>query len=293
MKGAAGLVLGTAQWGLTYGIANRTGRPTEADVSAMIRLASEAGVTTLDTARAYGDSEVVIGKLLGDASAWTVVTKLDPEAYSPKLARRSVADSRSSLRRHRLDVLLLHRINQRMATGVWDVLRRERDAGRIGRLGISALNPDQAWAALDDQDVNCIQVATSLFDQRLSRAGFFEIAVAKRKQIYVRSVFLQGIAYLTPDALPAHLAPLRESLASTHEWASGRGVRLGLAFLGFAARLTGVQVLIGCETVEQISANLVDWEMTDQISDAVVPLAGAIPDLPDAVLNPADWPAAA
>ena len=78
--GAIGLALGTVQWGLAYGIANRQGRPTPQEVGEILARARAAGVTTLDTARAYGDSEGVIGEFIGDAPDWRIVTKLDPAA---------------------------------------------------------------------------------------------------------------------------------------------------------------------------------------------------------------------
>ena len=110
-------------------------------------------MTTLDTARAYGDSEVVIGQLVGPAPAWQVFTKLEPAAATARAAETSLAHSRAALRRSTLDGVLLHRASQRLAAdgAVWDVLRRERDAGRIRHLGVSAGSPEEAWTALDDR----------------------------------------------------------------------------------------------------------------------------------------------
>ena len=75
----ARLGLGTAQWGMRYGIINRTGRPAGEQVGVMLACAREAGIHVLDTARAYGGAEDLIGELVGDDPYWTVVTKLSPE----------------------------------------------------------------------------------------------------------------------------------------------------------------------------------------------------------------------
>ena len=51
MAKQAQLVLGTAQLGLPYGIANKIGLPNERDAVALIRRAVDAGITSIDTAR--------------------------------------------------------------------------------------------------------------------------------------------------------------------------------------------------------------------------------------------------
>ena len=73
------LSLGTAQLGMGYGVANKTGQPSHDQATRMIRAAVDHGVTYIDTARAYGAAESRIGATLipdyiGRA---TVGTKLD------------------------------------------------------------------------------------------------------------------------------------------------------------------------------------------------------------------------
>jgi glycosyltransferase involved in cell wall biosynthesis len=66
--------LGTVQFGLSYGVANQSGRISSAEARAILFQASEYGFDTLDTAIAYGDSERVLGDL--GINRWRVVTKL-------------------------------------------------------------------------------------------------------------------------------------------------------------------------------------------------------------------------
>ena len=58
------LMLGTVQFGLEYGIANVSGKPSFDRVCDILRAAYEGGVTALDTAAAYGTSEEVVGSAL-------------------------------------------------------------------------------------------------------------------------------------------------------------------------------------------------------------------------------------
>ena len=62
------LMLGTVQFGMPYGVANRMGQPDYGDVLAMVAAAIEGGVNCFDTAAAYGSSEEVLGRAMSFAS---------------------------------------------------------------------------------------------------------------------------------------------------------------------------------------------------------------------------------
>lgn len=285
------IALGTAQWGLRYGIANRTGRPDEGEVARMLDLARAAGVDTLDTARAYGESESVLGRLAAP-DRFRVVTKLAPSATTPEEAQASLDASRRALRRERLDVLLLHRVAQRHAAGggVWRLLCRERDEGRIGRIGLSALHPEEALEAVRDPEVSVLQVASSLLDRRLAARGFFEEAAARRVEVHVRSAYLQGVAFLDPETLPEHLAPARPSLEAVAAFAAERRVPPHAVFLAWALSLGAARVVLGAEKADQLAANLEALVLARSLALAAAAFAEGLPDLPESVLDPSRWP---
>ena len=57
------LAIGTAQFGLDYGVSNVAGRTPSTQVQSILDRARLAGIDTLDTAAAYGDSEQVLGRI--------------------------------------------------------------------------------------------------------------------------------------------------------------------------------------------------------------------------------------
>ena len=75
------LILGTAQLGQNYGVANTTGRPDQQSANDIVRCALDGGISLFDTAQGYGESEAVLGHALGchdfERSA-KVITKLPP-----------------------------------------------------------------------------------------------------------------------------------------------------------------------------------------------------------------------
>jgi aryl-alcohol dehydrogenase-like predicted oxidoreductase len=279
---------------MPYGIANRTGQPPVSQVMQILDYAQAHGIDTLDTARAYGESEAVIGAC-ADAH-WRIVTKLSPllssDAASPtELAQRSLVQSRAALRRDRLEVLLLHRAEHRTAWDgrVWELLQEQRHAGRIGKLGVSVGTPEEAWAALEDPSVEAMQVASSLFDQRLLRAGFFSAAAVRGVELFVRSVFLQGVAFLDPEQLPPFLVELRPLLEELRALCSSLGLSLAAACIHFARARFSAQLVLGAESLEQVQG-FVQPELEPHTQAALERFGSALPELSPQLLNPACWP---
>ena len=74
------IILGTAQFGMDYGLTNKNGKVEENEAIEIIRKAISLGFEYIDTAAAYGDSEKIIGKALSNISNnnLKIITKLLP-----------------------------------------------------------------------------------------------------------------------------------------------------------------------------------------------------------------------
>jgi aryl-alcohol dehydrogenase-like predicted oxidoreductase len=294
------IALGTAQWGMPYGIANDSGMPSDVELQRIIMAALASGVKTLDTARAYGMAEERIGAMLrttGHADDFRIVTKTVPDLGDPddpavavERLHASVDDSLRLLQPAKIHTLLLHRgLHRTMMDGLlWDEMKALRECEVVTRIGISARSPMEAISALDDPDIDVIQVAGSLLDQRLARRGFFERARERAIEIHLRSIYLQGLAFLSIDQLPEHLNPCVDALAQIERLAVRRGIRAIDLWLDYARSLPVSKIVIGAETADQFRQNV------ERFRSAAVPevldLAASLSDLPDPVLDPAQWP---
>jgi len=292
------LALGSVQWGLHYGIANQTGQPSTDTVAHILKVARHADISVIDTARAYGSSEEVIGQVAD--TQWRIVTKCAPDLWTPGISTNdaltrldtSLYQSNSALKRDVLDTVLLHRPEHRTCCNgaLWHTLKAHQAQGRIRRLGISALTPQDAWEGLEDPSIDVMQVACSLLDQRLYRSGFFEQAAERGKEIHVRSIFLQGVAFLDIQAdLPSSLMPLQSSLNHIHHVARQCNTQPAALWMMFARHLPATHLVIGCETVDQLEQNIA-WAHSPNIpTHTFETLIADIGDLPDSALNPALW----
>lgn len=208
------LVIGTAQLGNNYGIANKTGQPNINLCKDLIKTAISNGVTYLDTARAYGNSEYMIGNSLKDG--WEgrvkIITKLAPLLDCPKEMSRDVLNafvdasifrSCSALRVQKIDVLLLHRASHLndWDGGVWQRLQEHKASGIIGELGVSVQNPEELSILLSNSEVQYIQLPFNLLDWRWDSMipKILSIKAIRKLTIHVRSIFLQGLLLSTDD----------------------------------------------------------------------------------------------
>lgn len=293
------LTLGSAQWGMPYGIANTHGEPDQEELFSILARAREAGIASIDTARAYGESEARIGRSISPGDSWRIITKLGPDVHrdgldvSETLERvtESLEASRTALQTDSLPTLLLHRFAHRHACGgrLWRMLLAERDAGRIGSLGVSAATPEEAWAALEDPDVEVLQVASSLLDLRLYRQGFFPRARELGRTIYVRSIFLQGVAHLEPGTLPPSFHALVEPMRIIAACAARIGVPPRALYLAFGREIPGAHPVLGCETDGQLESLLADWASDAVDAAAISQLVDSLPTLDAEAVDPSKW----
>jgi aryl-alcohol dehydrogenase-like predicted oxidoreductase len=227
------------------------------------------------------------------------VTKLLPDVHregldvAETLGRmdRSLEESRRALGLAALPVLLLSRFSHRHACGgrLWRKLLAEREAGRVGSLGVVAATPEEAWAALEDPDIEVLQVAASLLDLRLHRQGFFPRARELGRTVHVRNALLEGLAEVDPDRLPPFLADLVAPMQTIRACAERLGVTVRALHLAFVRDLPGAYPIVACETDQQLEAVLADWASESIEAASVMQLVDALPTLESEALDPSRW----
>ena len=114
-KKLSNMTLGTVQLGMNYGIANTTGQPAEEESFAMLDAALKGGVSSIDTARVYGNSEDVIGHFFRqyDGELPFITTKVpkiegETEGEIEKFVVSSVETSLEKLGVPRVNCVMLH-----------------------------------------------------------------------------------------------------------------------------------------------------------------------------------------
>jgi aryl-alcohol dehydrogenase-like predicted oxidoreductase len=302
----AELVMGSVQLGLSYGAANRTGKPSHSAACQLVARAAESGVTKFDTARAYGDAEERLGEALTTRKTARTITKLSPlTELAPGASREqiraavdtSIESSLAALRRQQIDCLLLHRAQHMTAFGgaIWERLIERLEDGTVMTLGVSVQSAQEALAALDCSDVCHIQLPFNLLDWRWREAGVVKrIRSRSHVTIHARSVFLQGVlAASDPDVwpkIPGVDAPAVMTLLAdlAREFGRESVADLCLAYARGQDWIDGV--VVGMETEEQLDENLRLFVRFPLAPEDCAALEMRMPRLPERLLDPAQWP---
>ena len=297
------LAVGTVQFGLPYGVANRTGQPSFKQVCEILACAVEHGATTFETAAAYGESESVLGRALCEIGAQdrvTIVSKVRhlktmAQEHTPENIERWIRDSVvSSLERLGIDRLPVCLFHNTIDVAHMEVLLALKGEGLVQHVGVSVITPDQMEMVLSTPGVEAIQVAMSLLDQRIQRSGDLARAADAGLAVFVRSIYLQGLLLMPQaeiDPVLHQVVPARQALQGI---AGDAGLTMSEMALRYGLSLPGVtSVLTGVETVEQMEANAKIAARGPLPPEVVEAIDGVVPDLSDTIiLTPWLWPGA-
>lgn len=284
------LMLGTVQFGLEYGVANVSGKPSFDRACEIIQAAYEGGVTALDTAAVYGTSEEVVGaalERLGLRGAMSVVSKVPSlgdvgEAEAERLIEESLRQSLRRLRLERLPVCLLHREED---LRFMPVLERMIGKGLVEAAGVSL---DSARYLKEVDSLRHIQLPYNVLDRRFD--GFWQVAHDNGIHLYARSVYLQGLL-LMPEARVrpslAEVIPVRRRLEAIAKEAGCTMAELCMRYVLSNPAITSV--LTGVDTVEQMGENLRLAALGPLPADVLGRVRACVPGLPESLVRPALW----
>jgi len=291
------LVLGTAQLGMNYGIANTNGQPDYDTANSIVQEAWESGICEFDTAQAYGQSEQILGQILknlGIADKAKVITKFAPDVdHSDRAALNNALEiSLKNLGVESLYGLMLHRENMLdlWKNGLKENLMDIVTSAMVKYIGISVYSPEKAVQALNTDGISMVQLPANVLDRRFEKAGVFQLADDVGKTIYARSSFLQGLLLMPPDDMPEHMrfaAPVLNRLTSI---AQDIGLSINELCVGYIKNaFPHAQLVFGVETPVQVKENLKCWNVawSDEITQRI---QTEFKNVDQMILNPSLWP---
>jgi len=302
------LVFGAAQLGMSYGIANTTGHPSNKTSLELIKTAIANGVTYIDTARVYGNSEEVIGLALkgGWEGRISIITKLSTLSECPSDASQatvksfvdaSVFQSLSALCTKCIDVLMLHRASHLFDWNgsAFKRILELKEHKVIKEIGVSVQNPEELEQVLSIGEISFIQMPFNLLDWRWDYI-IPQIRSAKSDRlltIHVRSALLQGLLPSTtinhwlkaninnPDIV---IQWMRDQVKSCNRLDT---TDLCFSYVNAMDWIDGITV--GMENMEQLLDNIKYFNFPGLSTFEIHEIHKSRPKLENAALNPALW----
>lgn len=283
------LALGTAQFGLNYGVANQAGQVLVNDAAIILDCAAAAGLDTLDTAIAYGDSEERLGQI--GINQWQIVSKLPqlPDRTQDVMgwARASVMGSLDRLNVSSLSGLLLHHPEDllgQQGKALYAAMVELKTLGVVKKIGISIYQPDELDTLLDHMDFDVVQAPFNILDRRLIDSGWLGRLRDLGVELHVRSVFMQGLLLMPGTLRPAKFQRWQPLWDEWEHWLSVHQLTPLEACLCYALSFNEIRrVIVGVDTF-------------GQLKEIVTAASGNLPAVPVslqttdvALLNPSNW----
>jgi len=260
------LALGTAQFGLCYGVANQSGQVSHDQTAAILEHAWAAGLDTIDTAIVYGESEQRLGEI--GVAQWQVITKLPamPETRTDVIAwvQESVLGSLKRLRIPKLYGLLLHRSRQLLGPqgdALYRALHALKDQGKVEYTGVSIYGPDELDALWPYYRLDLVQAPFNIMDRRLATSGWLTRLHQAGAKVHIRSVFLQGLLLMEAANRPATFNCWQPLWDLWHHWLDHQALTPLQACLGFALSQPEIdRVVVGVDSLKQLQGILAGVE---------------------------------
>ena len=283
------LSLGTVQFGLPYGIANSSGQVDEVTAQAILRMAQDNGVHTLDTASTYGSSESVIGSF--GSQTWRITTKLaalpdhcdDLGAWVERELRESV----ERLRTKSVDTVLLHHPDDLLGERgdeLHEALMNCRKQDLFRAHGVSLYRASDLERFVGRFDIDAVQLPFNILDRELVNGGYARALRNAGIEVQVRSIFLQGLLLLSLDEQIRRFPAGETTWRRFADWTAEEEISPYEACVRFAMGQADIDaIIVGVDSVEHLTTLLVTAEKSP--IDVPLDIESTNPD----VIDPRRW----
>ena len=282
------IILGTAQFGLDYGINNSTGKPEDKELEDILINAFTNNISFLDTAEAYGNAQKRIGFFheKHPDKQFNIITKFY-ENSSLKSLEQHVLNDLDELKVQQMYAYLFHNLKDlKLHIKEKEELLKLKKEELINKIGVSLYTNDEVEYVLSNFEfIDIIQIPFNLFDNINLRGSILTRMKSKGIEIHTRSAFLQGLFF--KKALPERLLPLKPYVDLIQDISKTYAISIPELALRYCVNQPLIdRVLIGVDTKEQLTTNIkslghLDKEIKEGIDDIKIAQTE--------LLNPVNW----
>ena len=265
--------LGTVQFGLDYGF---TKRKSQDEVNSILETAVNNGITLIDTAREYGDSEDKIGNFMENyKNDFVVATKLrliddiDDLNYTnlKNHIYNSVEESLEKLQLDKIPILQLHQTIEELYKNIdfWNVINQLKEDNLIELFGVSVYElPETKFITQNfSSSVDFFQIPYNIFDRRFDdiQKELDENSIG----LISRSTFLKGIIPCNINEIPKSLSDIKlfkqklQELANEYECSVAE---LASAFVYYNNYINST--ILGVNSPEELENNIKSIDKFDE-----------------------------
>lgn len=281
--------VGTAQFGLQYGIANQGGQVSKNEAFDILQLARSSGLNTIDTAIGYGSSEEVLGEI--GVNDWQVITKVPPIPQGCDdvgvWMKTMVGGAMRRLNIPQLKGLLLHRPLELLGPSgksMYQELCTFKEEGLVEKIGFSISSPKDLNLLWQEFQPDLVQVPFNVLDRRIKKSGWLKKLHEAGTEIHSRSTFLQGLLLMDVASRPESFNRWNGLWQKWSDWLKGHGLTPLEGALAFVRSQSEIdRIVVGVDSTFQFEGIL----MAAQSPIHIAPEFLAIED--ENLIDPSLW----
>lgn len=284
------IAIGTAQFGLDYGINNKTGQVSVNEIIKILDFAKSNEISFIDTAYLYGNSESRLGEaIVKTETEFNIISKL------PKCSKNEVRsyflESLNRLNKNAIYGYLYHNFETFLNDeSTFNELLILREKEKVKKIGFSLYYPSELEIILNKNiQFDLLQVPYNLLDRRFE-TYFLELS-NRNIEIHIRSVFLQGLFFKKPNELSLKLLNFKNFLISLTDFSHNNNFSIEEIALKFALRNKLIdKVVIGIDNLDQFSRlidienNTFDTEIFSELEEIIINT-----EISEEMLIPSNW----
>ena len=280
------LSIGSAQFGMKYGLNNCEGEVNQSEVNHILDLAIKSGITSIDTARAYGNSEKKLGNYLQNSKGqWDVITKISDLNIS---IENQIIDSTNNLGQKPTTVLA-HSYDLWVNDIFQDQINEIKEKNSIEKIGLSLYHNEEIEEVLKNfKNVDVIQLPINILDTRLIKNGIIKRIYENDIEIHARSIFLQGMFFLSQEEIKKKFDDVCEAINFLKKIIKDQNINLAEYSLLFVLNLRYIsKVIIGIDSKMQLKENI--FTINKTIDPEIFKTALSLNYDNEYILNPSKW----
>lgn len=251
------IIIGTAQFGLDYGIANSLGKMKTSEIKKIIKYARANNIKDIDTAHAYGDSEKRLGNV--GIKNFNVVVKLpatNPTYPYGRWVKKSIDSSFKKLKINKADTVLVHNakflLDPKMGKKIYEELKKFKNKNIINNIGVSIYSISDLKNIIKKFPMDVVLISLNIFDQRILDKKIIKTLKRRNIKIYTRSTFLQGLLLMPKNKIPTKFNRWKNKFDMWFKELENKKVNSYNACLDFVLKNKAVdKTLIGIDSFKQ------------------------------------------
>lgn len=283
------IILGTAQFGMDYGINNLNGKINQEEIYKILEYSYDNGIRKIDTAEIYGNSIETIGEFHKQypQKKFKVFSKANYGNNNSSFSSNIITNLKKlcidNYEGYMIHNYQLFKSDQRLINAMLDA----KKSGIILKNGISLYSNLEVYDIIDENTFDFIQLPFNLLDNSKKRESVIKYAKSKDVETYVRSIFLQGLFFKSQSSIPYNLKPLEKYLKKLIKIGLDINVDINELAMKYSLSKSYIdKIIFGIDNLSQLEKNIDIIKNKVQIPSVKI---DKINVLENELLNPTNW----